>query len=359
MRLAMQHFLATHRDQIIARTRAKVARRVAPRPTSIEIDEGIPLFLDQLIATLDHPTPSDDAEIGRVATLHGGNLLERGFTVGQVVHDYGGLCQAITELAVELDAPISPGDFQTLNRCLDDAIAEAVTEYGRQREQALSDGAHERLGFFAHELRNALNTATLAFSALRSGNVGAAGSTSGLVERSFGRMRELVDRSLAEVRLQAGLVRREPVMVAALVEEVSIVAALEATARGIQLTVTPVDYGVAVRVDAQILAAALVNLLQNAFKFTRPSSHVSLRIHLSADRVRIDVADECGGLAPGRTEDLFRAFEQRGTDRTGLGLGLTISRRCVEENGGELRVRNIPGTGCIFTVDLPRHLGEA
>jgi hypothetical protein len=113
--MAMQNFLVTYRDEIIARTRAKVAQRVAPRPTTVELDEGIPLFLDQLIATLHSPSPSDDAEISRVATEHGSNLLKRGLTVGQVVHDYGGVCQAITELAVDLNAPISSADFHTLN----------------------------------------------------------------------------------------------------------------------------------------------------------------------------------------------------------------------------------------------------
>ncbi len=350
----MQIFLTTNRNEIIERTRAKLVQRVAPRPTAIEIDEGVPLFLDQLIATLRSPSPSDDAEIGRGATQHGGNLLQRGFTIGQVVHDYGGLCQAITELAVDLDAPISSADFHTFNRCLDDAIAQAVTEYSRQREETASHQALERLGFFAHELRNALNTATIAFAALRSGSVGTSGSTSALVDRSFRRMRDLVDRSLAEVRLQAGLVRREPLVVAALIEEVAIIAAIEATNRGIQLTIPPVEYGVMVNADAQILAAALVNLLQNAFKFTRPQSHVSLNTRVSTKRVWIDVSDECGGLPPGTSEHIFRTFEQRGGDRTGLGLGLAISRRCVEENGGELRVQDVPGTGCIFTVDLPR-----
>ena len=84
--------------------------------------------------------------MSRVATEHGSNLLQMGFTVGQVVHDYGGLCQAITELAVDLSEPISPANFHTLNRCLDDAIAEAVTEYSRQREQSVSEQALERLG---------------------------------------------------------------------------------------------------------------------------------------------------------------------------------------------------------------------
>jgi hypothetical protein len=71
------------------------------------------------------------------------------------------------------------------------------------------------------------------------------------------------------------------------------------------------------------------------------------------NRVLIDVEDQCGGLPPGRAEDLFLAFQQRGTDRSGLGQGLTITRDAVEANGGVVRARSLPGHGCIFTVDLP------
>jgi signal transduction histidine kinase len=54
------------------------------------------------------------------------------------------------------------------------------------------------------------------------------------------------------------------------------------------------------------------------------------------------------------TEEIFRPFAQFSAERTGLGLGLPISRRGVEANGGTLHVRNLPGTGCVFTIDLPR-----
>jgi len=53
---------------------------------------------------------------------------------------------------------------------------------------------------------------------------------------------------------------------------------------------------------------------------------------------------------------MFKPFTQSAEDRTGAGLGLSISRRSVEANGGVLSVRNMPGTGCVFTIDLPRHL---
>ena len=121
-----------------------------------------------------------------------------------------------------------------------------------------------------------------------------------------------------------------------------------------KLVVEPVESALVGDADPQILGAAIANLLHNAFKFTRPRSKVSLRAYASAGRVIIEVADECGGLPAGDPEALFRAHEQRGKDRSGLGLGLSISRRGVEANGGQLHAQDIPGTGCIFIVDLPR-----
>lgn len=97
-------------------------------------------------------------------------------------------------------------------------------------------------------------------------------------------------------------------------------------ARGITLTVLPVEAGVTIEADRQILAAVVGNLLQNAFKFTRPRSTVTLRVGSSADRVLIEVEDECGGLPRGNGQALFRPFEQRSADRTGFGLGLAFSR---------------------------------
>ena len=111
----------------------------------------------------------------------------------------------------------------------------------------------------------------------------------------------------------------------------------------------------AIEADRQVLAAVVGNLVQNAFKFTRPHSTVTLKVRASVDRVLIEVHDECGGL-PGQREgqDLFPSFEQRGADRTGLGIGLAFSRWGAEANGGRLYARNLPRTGCVFTVDLPR-----
>jgi signal transduction histidine kinase len=355
--LVLHEFIALNRDEIIRRCRAKVATRSIPPPTEAEIDHGVPVFLNQLQDAL-RLGELTSPEIGRIAIKHGHDLLRQGFTVSQVVHDYGDVCQAITELAVELNAPIATGDFRTLNRCLDDAIAGAVTEYGRERNQSGIDGESargtERLGFFAHELRNLLNTALMAFEVLKTGNVGVGGSTGTVLHRTLRASHSLVTRSLAEVRLTQGIQNREQFRVAEFIEEVSSASTLDANARGVRLTVMPVDEALAIAADRQVLAAVIANLLQNAFKFTRPGTTVTLRVGASAERVLIEVQDECGGLPSGDVNELFRPIEQRSADRTGIGLGLAFSRWGAEANEGRIYARNLSGRGCVFTVDLPR-----
>jgi signal transduction histidine kinase len=280
--------------------------------------------------------------------------LDRGFTVAQVVHDYGDVFQAVTELADEMKAPITVAEFHTFNRCLDDAIAQAVTEYEQRREQSINDAGTERLGNLAHELRNTLGAAMLSFQTLKTGSGGIGGSTAALLERSLRRLATLIDSSVALVRLEAGSRFAERVSLREVIEEIEVGASMEASARGLTLTVTRGEPEVEVKVDRQLLAAAVANLLQNAFKFTRPHGHISLKASSTKDHVLIEVEDECGGLPPGKADELFRPFERRNRNRTGLGLGLSISRASVQAEGGQIRVRNMPGVGCVFTIDLPR-----
>jgi signal transduction histidine kinase len=361
----LHEVLSSYREEIITRARAKVARRTAPQPTRAELEDGVPLFLDQLVETLRHGEPgfdeSVDPRIAESATRHGGELRQAGFTIAQVVHDYGNICQAVTELAVERELPISTDEFRTLNRCLDDAIAGAVTEFARQRERSITDERTERLAFFAHELRNLLSNSILAYDVLKNGSVAIGGSTGAILGRNLVRLRDLIDRTVAELRIETKFQRMERVRLGALIEEVELAASMEAKARGHRLTVTSVDPDVVVHVDRHLVGAALANLLQNAFKFSRPNGHITLRVDTTTnrDRVLIEVEDECGGLPPERLENLFRPFEQHGADRSGLGLGLTIARDGIVLNGGEIHARNVQGSGCVFIVDLPRALRRA
>jgi hypothetical protein len=198
----LSEFLTTNHDLIVANSRAKVALRPAPRATSVELEIGIPLFLDQLISTLQiqesrKERQHSDHQIGLSAAKHGKVLQEMGFTAAQVIHDYGNVCQSVTELAVKLNAPITVDEFRTLNRCLDEAMAEAVSEFGRQRETAISNDETERRAS-ANEVLDLLSKSMLAFEALKTGSIGLGGATGTLLGRNLTRMRELIDRSLVE-----------------------------------------------------------------------------------------------------------------------------------------------------------------
>ena len=326
----LHEFISLNRTEIIKRCRAKVATRAMPPPSELELKHGVPLFLDQLVAML--ATGSDSTrDIDRSAGQHGHDLLLKGYSVSQVVHDYGDICQTITELAVETAAPISTEEFRTLNGCLDEAIASAVTIYERESQRSRSahatDLENERLAFLVHELRNLVNTAVIAFGVLKSGNVGVGGSTGSVLNRSLDGLQNLIARSLDEVRLAHTVKNRKRLSVADLIQEIAAAAELDAEARGVTLVVSPVEPDLTVDADAKVLAAVISNLVQNAFKFTRAHSTVTLRVRAVADRVLVEVGDECGGIpgAPGGQE-LVPSFEQRGGDRSGLGIGLAFSR---------------------------------
>ena len=353
----LYEFITIHRDDIVARTRERVRTRPWPSVSHREVEYGVPLFLTQLVETLrreESRTVSSTEDIGSTASRHGAELSAAGFTVAQVVHDYGDICQTITENAIEQHAPITVEEFHTLNLCLDTAIAEAVTEHTRLATQKRSQEEVERLGQAAHELRDLINGALLAFHALKRGTVAINGNTGAVLGRSLTDLRDLVDRTLSEVRLAAGKQRRERLDMTSFIDEIAGTGILHAEYRGIRFIVSPVDPALALEGDAQLLASAVMNLLHNAFKYTRAGGLVALRVHPQGERLLLDIQDECGGIPQGKA-DLFQVFgERRGADRSGLGLGLSIARQAILAHGGEIRVRNIPEHGCVFTIDL-RH----
>src|ERR1700687_1788076 len=212
----LHKFLTSNRKELIERCREKVAKRFAPAQLPAAISHGVPLFLQQLVDTprLEESTQTRDdsepqatpasTEIGRGAAIHGAELLRLGYTVDQVVHDYGDICQAVTELAIEQKAPIAIDEFRTLNRCLDNAIADAVTAFGSSRQTLMIDRAetlNKRLDQFAEEQRRLVDIAIQSYTAIKTGTIGLTGSTGTLLMHALGELRSLADRTLPEIRL--------------------------------------------------------------------------------------------------------------------------------------------------------------
>jgi signal transduction histidine kinase len=371
----LHQFLTAHRSELIERCARLVARRTEAQAPDPPLLHGIPIFLDQLIRTLQieqTPQPQQSiavsggvwsgsaSEIASSGALHGQELFSRGFTLEQSVRDYGDLCQAVTGLAEELGARIDVNEFRTFNRCLDNAISEAVTGFANaERSMTAAEGMvvlNTRMGSLAHELRNLVLTASLAVRALKSGNVGLSGATGAVLDRCLRALSTLIDRSLAEVRVSANLPPQKTVVsLAEFIGDVAAAAQFDTASRDSPLKVEPVDPALALNVDRDMVSAAVGNLLQNAAKFTQPNTPVTLQAYATADQILIEVHDHCGGLPDGAADRMFLPFTQVGEDRSGMGLGLDICRRSVEANGGTLSVLDRPGVGCTFTIELSRH----
>jgi len=369
----MHSFLRQNYDELIARCKRKVEQRPRRGATAQQLANGIPLFLQQLTRTLEAEEANEPAdslrisgpsggdplalsEMGVTATAHGKELLTLGYSVDQVVHDYGDLCQAITDLAFERNAPFAVTEFRTLNRCLDNAIADAVTEFTFQHDSSVARQRtaeeNRRAGFLVHELRNALAAANNSVRAIELSSLPISGATGAVLKRSLAAMGNLIARALDEVRNGGGDLR-EAFSVASFLDDArNEHLHLDA---GVTLDVSPVDPALQMRGNRELLLAALTNLLQNAVKFTRARTTVTLSAHTFGGFVLVEVKDQCGGLPPGGVEKMFTPFNQRSEDRAGLGLGLSIARQSIEADDGTLSVRDLPGAGCVFTMTLPRH----
>jgi hypothetical protein len=208
----LHEFVMRHRDAIIARTRMQLRQRPWPAMTPSEVATGVPLFLDQLAATLRLEAtrePFAGNVIGDSAAAQGRRLQAQGFAIAQVVHGYGDICQAVAEVVMEQHEAMSVEEFHTLNRCLDTAIAEAVTEHARATSERRDADEAERLGRVSHEIRNFVNTALLAFDAIKRAAVGINGRTGAVLGQTLLQLSDFVGSTLSDVRLAADRQRRE------------------------------------------------------------------------------------------------------------------------------------------------------
>lgn len=387
--MKLYDFLILNEEKIVKMTEDKALDLAGTKPSSEQLKRGLPIFYKQLIEILkrdqlifDGPKKDtnaivnaasrmdeyamalasgrpDEAELAKSAGSHGTELLRLGYTLSHVVHAYGAMCQSITELATQDKVEISSSDFQELNHCLDIAIAGAVTEFqlGSKIEEKNRELQH--LGALAHELRNALTSVNLSIQLLKKGTVGFGGSTAQILDKSLKRLEFLIDRSLTEVRLQTEpIVNPEKMNLLKVIDEIMVTADIEARAKK-QVIKVQIDPELEINVDPQLFFSAMSNVIQNAVKYSKSNGVIQIRAKILDPNLIIEVEDECGGIiqkknSAGDSIDLFSPFEQQHYDRSGLGLGLTISKRAILLNHGTLEYKDIEKKGCIFKVVLPK-----
>jgi signal transduction histidine kinase len=381
--MALVEFLKANEKEILASIEETSSALAGARPAKEPPKRGLPVFFKQLIHVLEHapaePVQRDvdkdgmvraanasdepaiavaagrpyDVEVAKSAGAYGKELQLLGYTLSHVVHAYGAICQSITQVAIAKNAAISNEEFRELNRCLDTAIAGAVTVFHAERAEGHEKRETEHLGSLAHELRNGLAIVSTALRVIKNGSVGFGGSTGQVLDRALKRIQELIDRSLAEVRLRVDpKVDKESVSFFQLIDQVVIAAEVETRLKRPRLEIE-IDPALQIEADQYLLFSAVSNLVQNAIKYTRPGGTIRIRGWADGDQTLIEVEDECGGLPSATPEELFKPFEQHRKHRDGLGLGLTIAKRAIALNDGRIDVENLPGRGCIFRITLP------
>ncbi|HET6585956.1 MAG TPA: HAMP domain-containing sensor histidine kinase [Nannocystaceae bacterium] len=260
------------------------------------------------------------------------------------------ISDAIGEIGTQQRRAFDAHDYQMFNRCMDTSMAAAIDRHESAARSRRDLENTARLGALAHELRNALGSATMAFAILRGGKSGISSPVGDVLARSLTRMDTLVANTLAAVRLDIGRQDSTDIAVARLLQDLVAEAVVE---RGITIAVD-VRGEPHVRCDEALLASAIANLLQNALKFTRADGRIELRASETESGTRIEVEDECGGLPAGVETSMFAPFRQNLPDRRGLGLGLAITREAIAACHGDIAVHDLPGKGCVFVIDLPR-----
>ena len=380
----LHDFLLKNEEEILTMTATKFLEVTGIRPSSDQLKLGLPVFLKQLMDTLhleqiDNSRPSDkkgmvkaanendeegiamadgrpdEAEVAKIAGRHGAELLRLGYTLTHVVHAYGAMCQSITALATTKSASITPNEFHHMNRCLDIAIAGAVTGFASHRDIQEKSREVEHLGFLAHELRNALYSAKISLQLMKTGTVGYGGSTSQVLDRSLNRMEEIIGRSLTEVRLRIDPdIQAEEINLLQLVNQIAVTAEADAKSKN-QILDIQISPNVVFAADQQLFYSAMSNVIQNALKYTPVGGKIQVRGVEAGPNIVVEVEDECGGLSD-KAKDLFKPFKQQNDDRSGLGLGLTIAQRAIMLNHGTVDVQNLPGKGCIFKITLPKNI---
>ena len=354
----ISEFLAENKIAILALTKEKTATISELGPASEVLQAGLPNFYGHLVGalkrTLDTRPKTPEEAYPQMPSEYGKELARLGCTVSQVVHSYGAICQAITEMAEKKKFAIDSGEFHSLNYALDVAISEAVTGFEDVRRETPTRGKTQGLGFLANELRNALTTVSIAHQLIKKGAVGGAGQTNALLERNLARMQEIIDRSLTEVRLRSdNAADRHPLRLIEVVDEVEATAIPQARLKVISL-MAQVDPLLEHNADRHHLVSALAILVQNAIKFSKFGGSVMVRCRDDGQSIILEVEDTCGGLSPGKIEDLLQPAAQKSTDWTSFGHGLSICRSAVLLNDGDLSVRDIPGRGCVFSIRLAR-----
>jgi signal transduction histidine kinase len=230
------------------------------------------------------------------------------------------------------------------------------------REARLSRLKTDFVSLISHELRTPLTSIRMFIETLALGRVKDPAQHQEVLEllsKETVRLSEMIEKVLDWARIESGrrVYRREAVAVSAVVDATVTAFRAQRLNAAVQLTCEVPDGLPAVAVDRDAIAGALLNLLQNAFKYTGDDKRITLRARAEPKGVALDVQDNGVGIALRERKRIFEGFyrvDDLLTRKTeGSGLGLAIAKRIVEAHGGKVTVKSEVGKGSTFTLHLP------
>jgi len=349
----LSSLLAQRRTEILERWTQRIGREHADKELSRgELWDHLPRFFDEVLAALRaEESPQTAAEPASAA--HGTQRLRVGFDLVEVIREYEILTECILDEVEAVGGSISTRAFRRVQTLLNAGRADAVAAYVARRDADVAREHSQHIAFVAHELRSPLMAAFMAATTLQKKAEPGDEHISRMLIRNLVSLHELIDQVLIADRL-AGHVQlaRESLDLKTLLQEVAADASLAAERNQVTLRVEAPDT-LPFDGDRRLMRSAISNILANAIKFTHEGRAVTLRAHRDRGCITIEVEDACGGLPDGNAAELFEPFVQRGDNRTGFGLGLAIVKQAVEAHGGRASVRNMPGRGCVFSIELP------
>lgn len=350
--MLLHEFMSAHRDEILSACAVEVRGAMS----SEQAEPFVENFYDEVLRAVRRDSGMRDSRSplpgsSDTAARFGAERQRAGMAVTEVPMIFAAISQALGKTGELYGLTISAEEYKILNRCLDAGVATSIENFWKRDKARETQLITERFGFMAHDLRNALGNANLAFKLMRAGAVDVNGRTADVLARNLMRMEALVAQCLGSARLDGGTVPALlPVHVA------SVLRNLEASAipdRDVNIRLE-LDEQLFIAADEMLLTSAISNLLHNALKFSPVGAAVWLRADCIDGAVLIEVEDECGGLSPDAPLDIFAAYAKRQErNPTGTGLGLAIAKRAVEAMRGSLSVVDRPGHGCTFTARFP------
>lgn len=358
---------------------ARDAEAAAQRVHHEVLRDEFGAFLQAIGSALKDVGNSSTSAHFRLAREHGDQRWQNGWSLTEVVRDYQLMRLVVLEFLEEnLGRPLYYREGMAVGVFIDDAIAASISRYVKHRDEhihaverertetvaSLSRRKDEFLAILGHELRNPLAPISNCAAVIRKlvGNAHPAVITSlDVLDRQSRQLVRLVDDILDLARISRGEfeLRKETFDLRTAIDQAVQIIEPLVKERGHQVQIAMPATALHLNADPHRMTQIAANLLNNAAKYTEPGGNISLTVENRDEAAVIRVRDNGIGIAPEMLSEVFELFarveQQEASGRDGLGIGLALVQRLVQQHGGTITAASGGlGQGAEFVVTLPK-----